>query len=65
MDMEVDMNAFVLKPRGDMPSARTLPAQEPSVAASRQPLSPHDSSAGSVGGSVEVPASLGCKRARG
>ena len=64
-DMEVDDDAFVLAPRSDAPSRRLPPAQEPSVAASVQPLSLHESSAGSGGESVEVPASLGCKRTRG
>ena len=65
MDMEVDADAFMLSPRSNAPSRHLPPAQEPSVAASVQPLSFHDSSAGSGGGSVEVLASLGCKRARG
>ena len=64
-DMEVDDDAFVLPPQSGAPSRCPYSAQEPSVAASVQPLSLHETSAGSGGGSVEVPVSLGCKRARG
>ena len=60
-DMEVDVDAFVLAPRREESSQRQPPVQEPSIAASMLPLSPHGSSAGSA----EMHALLGCKRARG
>ena len=61
VDMEVDVDAFVLAPRREESPQRQPPVQEPSFAVSMMPLSSHGSSAGSA----DMPESLGCKRPRG
>ena len=59
--MEVDDDAFVIAPRRKGQLRRQSPAPEPYLATNMMPMSPHGSSAGSVG----MPESLGHKRPRG
>ena len=58
--MEVDDGAFAIAPWRREQPRRQSPALEPSFATNAMPVSPHGSSAGSVG----MPESLGNKRPR-